>query len=88
MKGIIFTEFLELVEDKYGLEMVDTLIQHSKLQSKGVYTSIGTYQFSEMLSLLQNLSEGTGTSIDRLLETFAEHFFGVIRSSCPFAQVL
>jgi hypothetical protein len=50
MKGIIFTEFLELVENKYGLEMVDTLIQHSKLQSKGVYTSIGTYQFSEMLS--------------------------------------
>ena len=83
MKGIIFTEFLELVEDKYGLETVDTLIQHSKLQSKGVYTSIGTYQFSEMLSLLQNLSESTGTSIDRLLETFAEHFFGVIERSYP-----
>jgi hypothetical protein len=83
MKGIIFTEFLELVEDKYGLERVDALIQHSELQSKGVYTSIGTYQFSEMLSLLQNLSKGTGISIDRLLETFAEHFFGVIERSYP-----
>ena len=48
MKGIVFTEFLDLVEERFGLEMVDAIISQSKLESKGVYTSIGTYSFSEL----------------------------------------
>ena len=31
MKGIVFTEFLDLVEDKFGIEMVDKIICQSKL---------------------------------------------------------
>ncbi|WP_298509882.1 heme NO-binding domain-containing protein [uncultured Kordia sp.] len=83
MKGIIFTEFLDLVEDKFGLEMVDTIVSQSKLESEGAYTAIGTYRFSEMLQLLQNLSSHTKISIDDLLLTYAEHFFSVIESSYP-----
>lgn len=60
MKGIVFTEFLELVEDKFGLEMVDKIISSSELESGGIYTSVGTYSFSEMLQLLQHLSDNTG----------------------------
>ena len=83
MKGIVFTEFLELVEDKFGLEMVDRIISSSELESEGVYTSVGTYSFSEMLQLLQHLSENTGISIDNLLLVYAEHFFSVIEKSYP-----
>lgn len=83
MKGIVFTEFLDLVEDKFGLEMVDKIISQSKLESEGVYTSIGTYSFSEMLQLLTNLSGNTGISTDDLLLVYAEHFFSVIESSYP-----
>ncbi len=83
MKGIVFTEFLELVEDKFGLEMVDTIIEQSNLPSNGVYTSIGTYDFSEMLSLLKHLSQHSGLSIDDLLLTYAEHFFSVLAGSYP-----
>ncbi|CAM1333070.1 heme NO-binding domain-containing protein [Tenacibaculum aestuariivivum] len=83
MKGIVFTEFLDLVEDKFGLEMVDRIITQSKLESEGAYTAVGTYSFSEMLRLLQNLSSNTGISIDNLLLTYAEHFFSVIESSYP-----
>ena len=43
MKGIVFTEFLEMVEEKYGLEMVDDIIENANLQSHGAYTSVGTY---------------------------------------------
>ena len=42
MKGIVFSEFLDLVEVKFGLEMVDKIIDQSNLESKGVYTSVGT----------------------------------------------
>ena len=83
MKGIVFTEFLELVEDKFGLEMVDNIISNSELESGGIYTAVGTYSFSEMLQLLQHLSKNTGISIDNLLLVYAEHFFGVIEESYP-----
>ncbi|KOY52860.1 heme NO-binding domain-containing protein [Polaribacter dokdonensis] len=81
MKGIVFTEFLDLVEDKFGMEMVDSIIEASELESEGVYTSIGTYNFSEMLSLLSNLSERTNITIDDLLLVYGEHFFSVIERS-------
>ncbi|RIA08543.1 heme-NO-binding protein [Flavobacteriaceae bacterium MAR_2010_72] len=83
MKGIVFTEFLELVEQKFGLEVVDDIIEKSNLPSQGVYTSIGTYDFSEMLSLLTHLSESTKISIDDLLLVYAEHFFAVLATSYP-----
>lgn len=53
------------------------------MPSQGVYTSIGTYDFSEMLSLLKNLSQKTTISIDDLLLVYAEHFFGVLATSYP-----
>ncbi|AZJ31490.1 MULTISPECIES: heme NO-binding domain-containing protein [Tenacibaculum] len=81
MKGIVFTEFLDLVEEKFGLEMVDKIISQSELESDGIYTSIGTYSFSEMLQLLENLSSNTGVSIDDLLLIYAEHFFSVLKES-------
>jgi hypothetical protein len=83
MKGIVFTEFLELVEDKFGLEMVDDIISNSDLESNGIYTSVGTYSFSEMLQLLQHLSKRTEISIDDLLLVYGEHFFNVIENSYP-----
>lgn len=83
MKGIVFTEFLDLVEEKFGLEMLDRIIEQSNLESGGVYTSIGTYSFSEMLSLLKNLSANTEISIDDLLLVYAEHFFSVIEKNYP-----
>jgi hypothetical protein len=83
MKGIVFTEFLDLVEEKFGLEMVDNIIEKANLESEGVYTSVGTYKFSEMLQLLQNLRANTNISIDNLLLTYGEHFFGVLKETYP-----
>lgn len=83
MKGIVFREFLELVETKFGLEVVNDIIEKSELSSKGAYTSIGTYDFSEMLQLLTNLSVKTKISIDDLLYTYGLHFFEVLKISYP-----
>ena len=55
MKGIVFTEFLEMVEETFGLETVDTIIENSNLPSEGIYTSVGTYDFNEMVSLITAL---------------------------------
>lgn len=81
MKGIVFTEFLDLVEDKFGFEMVDTIINNSNLPSNGSYTAVGTYSFSEMLSLLTNLNKETGIPVNDLLLLYGEHFFSVVEKS-------
>lgn len=83
MKGIVFAEFLQLVEDKFGLEVVDQIIEESNLESQGAYTSVGTYDFSEMLSLLTSLSKYTNISTDDLLQVYAEHFFEVLLATYP-----
>lgn len=83
MKGLIFREFLDLVEDKFGLEMVDRIITQSDLQSNGVYTSVGTYDFSEMLQLVTHLSENTDISVDDLLLVYSEHLFVVLVKTHP-----
>ena len=78
MKGIIFTEFLELVEKKFGLAMVDDIIEESKVESQGIYTSVGTYPSHEMFQLIGVLSEKTKLTKDQLLQTYAEYFFNHI----------
>ena len=83
MKGIVFTEFLDLVEDKFGLEVVDQIIIDADLASKGVYTSVGTYKFEEMLALLTNLSALTNVSINDLLHVYGLHFFSVLFKQHP-----
>ncbi|AJR04082.1 heme NO-binding domain-containing protein [Siansivirga zeaxanthinifaciens] len=83
MKGIVFTEFLEMVEKEYGLEMVDDIVVNASLASKGAYTAVGTYEFSEMLELLQNLSLKTKITIDDLLFAYALHFFNLLLNNYP-----
>lgn len=83
MKGIIFTEFLDLVEERFGLEMVDKIICQSKLDSQGIYTSIGTYSFYEFLQLLHNLSKNKSISLVNLLRVFAAQIFSAMDSIYP-----
>ena len=75
MKGIVFTEFLEMVEQTFGLETVDTIIEESALPSEGAYTAVGTYDFNEMVSLVGALSTKTGIPVGELLFTFGHYLF-------------
>ncbi len=76
MKGIVFTEFLEMVEEKFGFEIADSIIEKSNLKSGGSYTSVGTYPHEEMVQLLTHLSEESGLQAADLLETFGLYLFG------------
>jgi hypothetical protein len=75
MKGIIFTEFLSMVEDAHGLDMVDTIIDKSDLPSGGSYTTVGTYHHTEIVSLVCNLSEEINPEVPALLKYFGCHLF-------------
>ncbi len=81
MKGIIFREFLEMVEEQFGYKTVDTIIENSNLASKGIYTSVGTYPHQEMFSLVKELSALTNISVPELLIAYGEHVFTVFVNS-------
>ena len=75
MKGIVFTEFLEMVEDKFGLQTVNDIIENSNLKSEGIYTSIGTYNHMEIMDLVKNLSLIIDVPEKNLFHVYAEYFY-------------
>lgn len=75
MKGIVFTEFLEMVEEKFGFLIADQIVQQSSLPSGGTYTAVGTYPHAEMVSLVVSLSKETEVEVPVLLKTFGKHLF-------------
>jgi len=83
MKGVIFTEFLNLVEQEFGLEMVDKLIHSVDLESGGVYTSLGTYHHQELLSLVAELSKHSDLPQEALITLFGEHLIRFFTKRYP-----
>lgn len=83
MKGIVFTEFFEMVEDIHGYQMVDQLIMDNELPSKGIYTTIGTYDHKEMVTLVVDLSKKTKTPVPNLLNAFGQYLFGTFKKGYP-----
>ena len=83
MKGIVFTEFFEMVEQKYGYNMVDQIISENSLSTGGIYTAVGTYDHSDMVKLLVSLSNHTKTGVPSLLKAFGLYFFDVLQKNYP-----
>lgn len=81
MKGMVFTEFLDFVEDRFGLEEVDRMTEASN--SGGSYTSVGTYDHAELVGMLMVLSKNTAIEISQLLLDFGQHLFGFLVESYP-----
>lgn len=75
MKGIIFTELIEMVEEGHGLEVTDRLLSLPKLSSGGVYIATGTYPVSDLEILLAELQRILGADRDTLLKLFSGHLF-------------
>lgn len=83
MKGIVFREFIDLVETKFSPEVADEIIQASNLESGGAYTAVGTYDHGEILQLVTHLSNKTKIPVSDLVKVFGEFLFGVFLKKFP-----
>jgi hypothetical protein len=83
MKGMVFTEFLEMVEDKFSPEVADQIIEQANLRSGGIYTSVGTYDHGEMIELVSCLSKETGISSAELMRSFGAYLFDRFHTMFP-----
>jgi Heme NO binding. len=83
MRGLVFTEFLDLVDETFSLETCERMIEMSNLPSGGAYTSVGTYDAKEMFTLVSGLSTLTGIPVPDLLKTYGRHLFKRFVSAFP-----
>lgn len=81
MKGFIFSEFLELVEESYGYSFADEMITNTS--SEGVYTSISTYPVEELVEMVVYVSEKNNVPVPDLLVTFGHFLFPRFVKSFP-----
>ena len=75
MKGIIFTEFFERVENVFSIDVAEQMLERANPASGGIYTSVGNYDHRELLVLVEQLSLITGVPEHDLTMSFGEHLF-------------
>lgn len=83
MKGMIFTEFLDMVEDRFGLEMAERLIEASGSPTHGAYTSVGTYDHHEMVRMIDALAGASGIPAAALSRAYGQHLFAYFVRNYP-----
>lgn len=81
MKGIIFTEFMDLVEDKFGLEVLDQVLEQAG--DEGIYTSVGSYDHRDLVKLIIKLSQITELPAETLQEVFGQSVFNNLYATLP-----
>ncbi len=87
MKGLLFCEFIEFVEEQLGEESAQEIIDASKLESEGAYSRVGFYDYQELILLLTNTASHSGKEAGDLLQGFANHLFKVFkRDYSPFFE--
>jgi len=85
VKGVLFTEFQDLIEAEFGLEILDQVITQAepKLTSGGSYTSVGTYPHTELLTLLDALTSLVDADVSDMLQAYAYRLMDSFESSYP-----
>ena len=73
MLGLVFTEFIELVEEKFSPEMADAVITDVAPPHGGAYTAVGYYPDEELVSMVGALSQRSGVPGPDLVKAFGGH---------------
>jgi hypothetical protein len=64
-----------MIEQEQSPEMVDDILDSCSLKSGGAYTTVGTYDHTELLQIVNALSQKTGKSSQELIKQYGQHLF-------------
>lgn len=70
MKGIVFTELLDMAEQAVGEDAMDDILDGLELESGGAYTAVGNYPCSELMQIVSAVSDHSGIPGDALQRKF------------------
>ncbi len=83
MLGMVFTELIEMVEDKFSPEVADEMAEAAQAAGGGVYTAVGAYPVEQIGVMIGRLSELTQVPADELERVFGHHLLGRFAQSHP-----
>lgn len=83
MKGMVFTEFLSMVETRFGLEVVDRMIETAGVPRSGAYAATGTYPHEELIHMVSALSRITGLAVPDLVQSYGRQLFEKLAGTFP-----
>lgn len=73
MKGLLFTELLEMVEEDYGYTVANSMLLKADLPSGGIYSPARIYHWHELNTMMAHLHQQTRVPIDLLAKSFGRH---------------
>ena len=77
MKGVVFSELVDWIEQRYGVEIVDEVLLDAELPHGGAYTTAGTYDWREVHAIVTALAERIDSTVDDVLRSYGRHLFPV-----------
>ena len=83
MKGIVFVKFNEFIEEIWGEEFWDELLDEAKLPSEGAYTTVVTYDDQELFILIGLVADKQNISLKDVLFTFGKWVFKEFYNIAP-----
>ena len=83
MKGIVFTELFEMIEHLFGEDMLDNILDDCELETGGAYTTVGTYDYKELIEIVRVLSLHTDIPFRELVKTYGRHLFFRFHEKMP-----
>ncbi len=76
MKGMVFTMLSEMVEQNFGLEVWDELIDLTDPASEGIYVATDLYPDEELMAYVGAMSEKLGVPANELVFGFGSYLLG------------
>jgi len=73
MLGMVFTEFIEMVEDRFSPEVADAMLAEAGFAHGGAYTAVGYYPADELQAMVASLARHTGLPSADLVRRFGGH---------------
>ncbi len=83
MSGLIFVSFIQMIEENFGLEILQTIIEKGKLKSEGVYVRGDSYDKKEFFILLNALSSEINMSKRDILKMYGESLSDYLNDTYP-----
>lgn len=75
MKGVIFTTFNDMVEQQVGMDVWEQILDTVNPESQGIYTSVEDFPDEELIAMVNELSQQTGTPVLELIFAFGQYLF-------------
>ncbi|MCJ7420506.1 heme NO-binding domain-containing protein [Sphingomicrobium astaxanthinifaciens] len=75
MKGVIFVELINYLEESGGALFAEEVIEAAKLPNAAAYSAVGTYPSAQALRMVEIASERTGTPSEELCTAFGRWLF-------------